>query len=132
MYIEFSNQFNSCAKFVNTNLPNVEFVKSNLCVALKYSPNLLKIMICALISFLFCFVFLQIVSLTELMAGVKAPTKVVQLFQLTCFPLGHKVSTRAKNTVIFRWYCCCCIINAKFDWENVRYLFLVNYIVFGV
>lgn len=34
----------------------------------------------------------QIVSLTELMAGVKAPTKTVQLFQLTCFPLGHKVS----------------------------------------
>lgn len=34
---------------------------------------------------------LQIVSLTELMAGVKAPTKTVQLFQLTCFPLGHKV-----------------------------------------
>lgn len=26
------------------------------------------------------------------MAGVKAPTKTVQLFQLTCFPLGHKVS----------------------------------------
>lgn len=43
------------------------------------------------ISFRFIF-FLQIVSLTELMAGVKAPTKTVQLFQLTCFPLGHKVS----------------------------------------
>lgn len=36
--------------------------------------------------------YLQIVSLTELMAGVKAPTKTVRLFQLTCFPLGHKVS----------------------------------------
>lgn len=35
----------------------------------------------------------QIVSLTELMAGVKAPTKTVQLFQLTCFPLGHKVKS---------------------------------------
>lgn len=43
--------------------------------------------------FLFIFFVSQIVSLTELMAGVKAPTKTVQLFQLTCFPLGHKVCT---------------------------------------
>lgn len=25
------------------------------------------------------------------MAGVKAPSKSVQLFQLTCWPMGHKV-----------------------------------------
>lgn len=25
------------------------------------------------------------------MAGVKAPTKVCRLFQLTCWPMGHKV-----------------------------------------
>lgn len=43
------------------------------------------------------FRFGQIVSLTELMAGVKAPTKTVQLFQLTCFPLGHKVSRCEKR-----------------------------------
>ncbi|XP_037044078.1 receptor-type tyrosine-protein phosphatase kappa isoform X2 [Bradysia coprophila] len=41
----------------------------------------------------------KIVSLTELMAGVKAPTKVVQLFQLTCFPLGHKVPTSTNSLV---------------------------------
>lgn len=36
------------------------------------------------------------------MAGVKAPTKTVQLFQLTCFPLGHKVSKLlCKFCVIF-------------------------------
>lgn len=35
----------------------------------------------------------QIVSLTELMAGVKAPVRNVQLFQLTCWPMGHKVRT---------------------------------------
>lgn len=34
---------------------------------------------------------MQIVSLTELMAGVKAPVRNVQLFQLTCWPMGHKV-----------------------------------------
>lgn len=48
-------------------------------------------------------------SLTELMAGVKAPTKVVQLFQLTCFPLGHKVSRIAielKRRNKFNSYVC--------------------------
>ena len=30
-------------------------------------------------------------SLTELMAGVKAPSKSCQLFQLMCWPKGHKV-----------------------------------------
>lgn len=46
------------------------------------------------------FFALQIVSLTELMAGVKAPTKTVQLFQLTCFPLGHKVNTQRLGVCI--------------------------------
>ena len=33
----------------------------------------------------------KIVSLTELMAGVKAPSKTCQLFQLMCWPQGYKV-----------------------------------------
>ncbi|KAK6617293.1 hypothetical protein RUM44_005624 [Polyplax serrata] len=41
----------------------------------------------------------QIVSLTELMAGVKAPAKTVQLFQLMCWPLGHKVPTSTNSLV---------------------------------
>lgn len=40
--------------------------------------------------FFFC-IFFKIISLTELMAGVKAPSKTVQLFHLTCWPMGHKV-----------------------------------------
>lgn len=38
-------------------------------------------------------------SLTELMAGVKAPPKTVQLFQLTCWPMGHKVPTSTNSLV---------------------------------
>ena len=34
----------------------------------------------------------KIVSLTELMAGVKAPSKTCQLFQLMCWPQGYKVN----------------------------------------
>ncbi|XP_053959223.1 receptor-type tyrosine-protein phosphatase kappa [Anastrepha ludens] len=41
----------------------------------------------------------KIVSLTEMMAGVKAPTKTVQLFQLTCWPMGHKVPTSTNSLV---------------------------------
>lgn len=41
----------------------------------------------------------QIVSLTELMAGVKAPPRTVQLFQLTCWPLGHRVPTSTNSLV---------------------------------
>lgn len=41
----------------------------------------------------------QIVSLTELMAGVKAPARTVQLFQLTCWPMGHKVPTSTNSLV---------------------------------
>ena len=41
----------------------------------------------------------QIISLTELMAGVKAPTKTVQLFQLTCWPMGHKVPSSTNSLV---------------------------------
>ena len=41
----------------------------------------------------------QIVSLTELMAGVKAPAKTVQLFQLMCWPMGHKVPTSTNSLV---------------------------------
>lgn len=33
----------------------------------------------------------KVISLTELMAGVKAPPRTVQLFQLICWPMGHKV-----------------------------------------
>lgn len=42
----------------------------------------------------------KIVSLTEMMAGVKAPTKTVQLFQTTCWPMGHKVPT-STNSLVF-------------------------------
>lgn len=41
----------------------------------------------------------KIVSLTELMAGVKAPTKKCQLFQLMCWPQGHKVPTSTNSLV---------------------------------
>ncbi|GBP89864.1 Receptor-type tyrosine-protein phosphatase kappa [Eumeta japonica] len=41
----------------------------------------------------------KIVSLTELMAGMKAPPKTVQLFQLTCWPMGHKVPTSTNSLV---------------------------------
>ncbi|KAK9891184.1 hypothetical protein WA026_013500 [Henosepilachna vigintioctopunctata] len=41
----------------------------------------------------------SIVSLTELMAGVKAPPKTVQLFQLTCWPMGHNVPTSTNSLV---------------------------------
>ena len=43
--------------------------------------------------------YLQIVSLTELMAGVKAPSKTCQLFQLMCWPSGHKVPTSTNSLV---------------------------------
>ncbi|XP_072156410.1 receptor-type tyrosine-protein phosphatase kappa isoform X2 [Bemisia tabaci] len=41
----------------------------------------------------------RIVSLTELMAGVKAPVRGVQLFQLTCWPMGHRVPTSTNSLV---------------------------------
>lgn len=41
----------------------------------------------------------KIVSLTELMAGVKAPPRRVQLFQLTCWPMDHKVPTSTNSLV---------------------------------
>lgn len=41
----------------------------------------------------------KIVSLTELMAGVKAPPRTVQLFQLMCWPMGHKVPTSTNSLV---------------------------------
>ncbi|XP_022184512.1 receptor-type tyrosine-protein phosphatase kappa isoform X2 [Nilaparvata lugens] len=41
----------------------------------------------------------RIVSLTELMAGVKAPPRNVQLFQLTCWPMGHRVPTSTNSLV---------------------------------
>lgn len=41
----------------------------------------------------------KIVSLTELMAGVKAPPKTVQLFQLTCWPMGQQVPTSTNSLV---------------------------------
>ncbi|XP_046662944.1 receptor-type tyrosine-protein phosphatase kappa-like [Homalodisca vitripennis] len=41
----------------------------------------------------------RIVSLTELMAGVKAPPRTVQLFQLTCWPMGHRVPTSTNSLV---------------------------------
>nr|CAD7195704.1 unnamed protein product [Timema douglasi] len=41
----------------------------------------------------------KIVSLTELMAGVKAPPRTVQLFQLGCWPMGHKVPTSTNSLV---------------------------------
>ncbi|XP_043189712.1 receptor-type tyrosine-protein phosphatase kappa-like isoform X1 [Amphibalanus amphitrite] len=41
----------------------------------------------------------KIVSLTELMAGVKAESKTCQLFQLTCWPAGYKVPTSTNALV---------------------------------
>ncbi|XP_055836626.1 receptor-type tyrosine-protein phosphatase mu isoform X2 [Episyrphus balteatus] len=41
----------------------------------------------------------KIVSLTEMMAGVKAPTRTVQFFQLTCWPMGHKVPSSTNSLV---------------------------------
>lgn len=64
----------------------------------------------------FCICFFQIVSLTELMAGVKAPTKVVQLFQLTCFPLGHKVSIQTQCFAIYKSFE---LIKLSKKWINV-------------
>ena len=48
------------------------------------------------IKFFFSF---QIVSLTELMAGIKAEPKNCQLFQLMCWPQGHKVPTSTNALV---------------------------------
>jgi len=41
----------------------------------------------------------KIVSLTELMAGLKAPSKTCQLFQLMCWPQGYKVPTSTNALV---------------------------------
>uniref|UniRef100_A0A6A7GA86 Receptor-type tyrosine-protein phosphatase kappa-like isoform X2 n=1 Tax=Hirondellea gigas TaxID=1518452 RepID=A0A6A7GA86_9CRUS len=41
----------------------------------------------------------KIVSLTEVMAGIKADTKSCQLFQLMCWPQGHKVPTSTNALV---------------------------------
>lgn len=41
----------------------------------------------------------KIVSLTELMAGIKAEPKSCQLFQLMCWPQGHKVPTSTNALV---------------------------------
>ncbi|XP_023226148.1 receptor-type tyrosine-protein phosphatase kappa-like [Centruroides sculpturatus] len=41
----------------------------------------------------------KVVSLTELMAGVKGDTKTTQLFQITCWPPGHKVPT-STNAIV--------------------------------
>ncbi|XP_023319121.1 receptor-type tyrosine-protein phosphatase kappa isoform X2 [Trichogramma pretiosum] len=41
----------------------------------------------------------KIVSLTELMAGIKAPPKTVQLFQLICWPMGQMVPTSTNSLV---------------------------------
>ncbi|CAL4064438.1 unnamed protein product [Meganyctiphanes norvegica] len=41
----------------------------------------------------------RIVSLTELMAGIKAEPKSCQLFQLMCWPQGHKVPTSTNALV---------------------------------
>ncbi|XP_070498935.1 receptor-type tyrosine-protein phosphatase U [Chironomus tepperi] len=41
----------------------------------------------------------KVISLTELMAGVKAVPRTVQLFQLTCWPLSHKVPTSTNSLV---------------------------------
>ncbi|XP_076353567.1 receptor-type tyrosine-protein phosphatase kappa-like isoform X2 [Tachypleus tridentatus] len=41
----------------------------------------------------------KVVSLTELMAGVKAEPKTTQLFQITCWPSGHKVPTSTNALV---------------------------------
>lgn len=41
----------------------------------------------------------KVVSLTELMAGVKAEPKTTQFFQITCWPLDHKVPTSTNALV---------------------------------
>ncbi|XP_042910667.1 receptor-type tyrosine-protein phosphatase kappa isoform X2 [Parasteatoda tepidariorum] len=41
----------------------------------------------------------KVVSLTELMSGVKAEPKTTQLFFITCWPLGHKVPTSTNSLV---------------------------------
>ncbi|XP_076335056.1 receptor-type tyrosine-protein phosphatase kappa-like isoform X2 [Tachypleus tridentatus] len=41
----------------------------------------------------------KVVSLTELMAGVKGETKTTQLFQITCWPQDHKVPTSTNALV---------------------------------
>lgn len=41
----------------------------------------------------------KVVSLTELMSGVKAEPKTTQLFLITCWPLGHKVPTSTNSLV---------------------------------
>ncbi|OQR75318.1 receptor-type tyrosine-protein phosphatase kappa-like [Tropilaelaps mercedesae] len=41
----------------------------------------------------------KVVSLTELMAGVKAEPKTTQFFQITCWPEGHRVPT-STNTLV--------------------------------
>lgn len=82
---EATENYNLCTNFVLVYRYNdVVLYSLCLCFGVFFSSNS--------IHFSF-FSILQIVSLTELMAGVKAPTKTVQLFQLTCFPLGHKVNS---------------------------------------
>lgn len=41
----------------------------------------------------------KIVSLTEVMAGVKSETKTTQVFQITCWPQGHRVPTSTNALV---------------------------------
>ncbi|GFU37572.1 receptor-type tyrosine-protein phosphatase kappa [Trichonephila clavipes] len=41
----------------------------------------------------------KVVSLTELMSGVKAEPKTTQLFFITCWPAGHKVPTSTNSLV---------------------------------
>ena len=41
----------------------------------------------------------KVVSLTELMAGVKAEPKTTQFFQITCWPHEHKVPTSTNALV---------------------------------
>uniref|UniRef100_A0A336K031 CSON011467 protein n=2 Tax=Culicoides sonorensis TaxID=179676 RepID=A0A336K031_CULSO len=41
----------------------------------------------------------KVISLTELMAGVKAPPKTTQLFLLTCWPMGQKVPSSTNSLV---------------------------------
>lgn len=64
------------------------------------------------------------------MAGVKAPTKVVQLFQLTCFPLGHKVSTYRHFMATFLFHTIIGILSEMFITQSVnvtRYFHNVNH-----
>lgn len=41
----------------------------------------------------------KVVSLTELMSGVKAESKTTQIFQLLCWPQGHRVPTSTNSVV---------------------------------